>query len=195
MRFAAAQHMFDATTRSSAMTFIAPETHGTSLLRWLNPAHSDPSGAGPLGVGTPAQWMQQAAAQQIMLFDAAVTLMLMPFAAASAQPEPHDAPAISAQPPAPAALAAVIADDVEGVAPALFDAPAGAADDLMLIKGIGPKLNQLLNSLGVWHYHQIISWTPAEVSWVNAKIDFRGRIQREAWQAQAAALLTPAQAA
>jgi predicted flap endonuclease-1-like 5' DNA nuclease len=86
-------------------------------------------------------------------------------------------------------------EDVTGVSPALLDAPEGQPDDLLLIKGIGPKLNQLLNSLGVWHYRQIVSWTPAEVSWVNAKIDFKGRIQRERWQPQAAELMKVRKAA
>jgi predicted flap endonuclease-1-like 5' DNA nuclease len=86
-------------------------------------------------------------------------------------------------------------EDVTGVSPALLDAPEGQPDNLLLIKGIGPKLNQLLNSLGIWHYRQIVSWTPAEVSWVNAKIDFKGRIQRECWQPQAAELMKVRKAA
>jgi predicted flap endonuclease-1-like 5' DNA nuclease len=102
---------------------------------------------------------------------------------------PGPANAIAAQP------ASVVEADVEGVAPPLFDAPRGAPDDLLLIKGVGPKLRQLLNSLGIWHYSQIVSWTPSEVAWVNAKIDFKGRIQREGWQAQAAELIAAAKAA
>jgi predicted flap endonuclease-1-like 5' DNA nuclease len=83
----------------------------------------------------------------------------------------------------------IMSDDVAGIAPALLMTPDGTPDDLLLIKGIGPKLNQLLNNLGIWHYRQIVSWTPAEVAWVNAKIDFKGRIQRERWQPQAAELM------
>jgi predicted flap endonuclease-1-like 5' DNA nuclease len=101
----------------------------------------------------------------------------------------------SAPTPAVAAVSNAISDDVAGVAPALLEKPEGKPDDLLLIKGIGPKLNQLLNSLGIWHFRQIVSWTPAEIAWVNAKIDFKGRIQRERWQPQAAELMRVAKAA
>jgi predicted flap endonuclease-1-like 5' DNA nuclease len=63
------------------------------------------------------------------------------------------------------------------------------ADDLKAISGIGPKLERLLNSIGVYHYDQVASWTPRQVDWVNAAISFRGRIERERWVAQAAQLL------
>jgi predicted flap endonuclease-1-like 5' DNA nuclease len=78
----------------------------------------------------------------------------------------------------------------EGEQPELFNEPRnGAADDLKLIGGIGPKLEQKLNSIGVWHYDQIASWTQKEVDWINATISFPGRIEREGWGTQARALL------
>jgi predicted flap endonuclease-1-like 5' DNA nuclease len=78
----------------------------------------------------------------------------------------------------------------EGDRPVLFDAPRGGeADDLKLISGIGPKLEQKLNSIGIWHYDQIASWTQREIDWVNAAISFRGRIEREKWVSQARAML------
>jgi len=78
----------------------------------------------------------------------------------------------------------------EGDQPELFEAPRdGAADDLKMISGIGPKLEQKLNSIGIWHHSQVASWTQAEVDWVNAAISFRGRIERERWVSQAKALL------
>jgi predicted flap endonuclease-1-like 5' DNA nuclease len=74
--------------------------------------------------------------------------------------------------------------------PELFAQPRdGRADDLKMISGIGPKLEQKLNGLGVWHWAQIASWTPKEIEWVNAEIGFRGRIEREKWISQAIALL------
>jgi predicted flap endonuclease-1-like 5' DNA nuclease len=74
--------------------------------------------------------------------------------------------------------------------PELFNAPRdGRADDLKMVSGIGPKLEQKLNSIGIWHYTQIASWTQKEVDWVNAAISFRGRVEREKWVAQAVALL------
>jgi NADH-quinone oxidoreductase subunit E len=62
--------------------------------------------------------------------------------------------------------------------------PAGP-DDLKLIKGIGPKLEGVLNGLGVWHFDQIASWGPDEIAWVTSHLNFRGRIERESWVAQA----------
>lgn len=74
----------------------------------------------------------------------------------------------------------------EGEQPDLIEsARDGKADDLRRISGIGPKLEQKLNSLGIWHYDQIASWTQANVDWVNTAISFRGRIERESWVPQA----------
>jgi predicted flap endonuclease-1-like 5' DNA nuclease len=74
--------------------------------------------------------------------------------------------------------------DVTAREPAFLPAPNGMGDDLLLIKGIGPKLNQLLHDLGIWHYKQIAGWTPEEIAWINAKLDFQGRVQRERWVLQ-----------
>ena len=47
-------------------------------------------------------------------------------------------------------------------------APRGAAaDDLKLIKGVGPALEGLLHRLGFFHFSQIAAWTPAEVAWID----------------------------
>jgi len=90
---------------------------------------------------------------------------------------------------APAAAAAKAAP-ADAEKPDLLEAARnGRADDLKAISGIGPKLERLLNSIGVYHYEQIASWTPRQVDWVNAAISFRGRIERERWVVQAAQLL------
>ena len=60
------------------------------------------------------------------------------------------------------------------------------ADDLKMIKGIGPKLEALLNSLGIYHYDQVAKWGPAEVDWAdNELVGFKGRVSRDSWVAQA----------
>lgn len=82
----------------------------------------------------------------------------------------------------------------EGESPDLFDAQRGKADDLKQIAGIGPRLEQKLNSLGIWHYEQIASWTQANIDWVNSAISFRGRIERERWVSQAKDLVQKAAA-
>ena len=71
---------------------------------------------------------------------------------------------------------------------ALNEPRSGTADDLKLISGVGPKIESILNSLGVFHYDQIASWTEATVVWVDEKLKFKGRIGRENWIEQAKTL-------
>ncbi|MCC5988247.1 MAG: NADH-quinone oxidoreductase subunit E [Pararhodobacter sp.] len=80
------------------------------------------------------------------------------------------------------------AEAVAGRAPSLMEKPEGAADDLKKLKGVGPKLEQKLNELGIWHYRQIAAWGPEEVAWVDDRLNFKGRIERDDWVAQASAL-------
>lgn len=61
-------------------------------------------------------------------------------------------------------------------------------DDLKRISGIGPKLEAVLNGLGIWTYAQIAAWTPAEVAWIDDYLSFKGRIGRDGWIKQAKAL-------
>ncbi|MEM7238023.1 MAG: NADH-quinone oxidoreductase subunit NuoE [Pseudomonadota bacterium] len=70
----------------------------------------------------------------------------------------------------------------------LAGAREGGADDLKKIKGIGPKLEEKLHSLGVYHFDQIASWSASEVKWVDDELSFKGRIERDGWIAQAKAL-------
>ncbi len=68
-------------------------------------------------------------------------------------------------------------------------AAVGAADDLLKIKGIGPKLNALLNSLGVTRFDQIAAWGAAEVDKVDDHLGtFKNRIDRDGWIEQAGLL-------
>lgn len=68
-------------------------------------------------------------------------------------------------------------------------AAVGAADDLTLIKGVGPKLNALLISLGVIRFDQIAAWGASEIGEVDRFLgSFKGRIGRDAWVEQAGLL-------
>ena len=76
-----------------------------------------------------------------------------------------------------------------GRRPELLDAPrAGGADDLKALKGVGPKLEELLNAQGVYHYDQVAAWGADEIVWIDAALDLRGRIERDDWVTQARAL-------
>ncbi|WP_102223086.1 NADH-quinone oxidoreductase subunit E [Acidimangrovimonas sediminis] len=75
----------------------------------------------------------------------------------------------------------------EGTKPATLSAPKdGKADDLKRIKGVGPKLEQLLHEMGFFHFDQIAGWTEDEIAWVDGNLEgFKGRVSRDDWVAQA----------
>lgn len=67
--------------------------------------------------------------------------------------------------------------------PLLFaEPPPQGADDLKLIWGVGPKLETLLNQLGVYRFDQIASWNDLNLRWVDQSLDaFKGRAVRDRW--------------
>ncbi len=68
----------------------------------------------------------------------------------------------------------------------LVEAAFGAEDDLEVINGIGPMLGELLNDIGVYYFWQVAEWGPAEIEWVDNKLEhFKGRIERDDWVGQA----------
>ncbi|TCT11278.1 NADH dehydrogenase subunit E [Tepidamorphus gemmatus] len=64
----------------------------------------------------------------------------------------------------------------------------GKPDDLKRISGIGPKIEGILHSLGIFHYDQIAAWNEDNVAWIDGYLKFRGRIGREKWIEQARTL-------
>jgi predicted flap endonuclease-1-like 5' DNA nuclease len=85
------------------------------------------------------------------------------------------------------AAPAPVAAPVVGTKPqGLAAARGGKADDLKVIKGIGPALEKLCHSLGYYHFDQIANWTQAEIAWVDDNLEgFKGRVTRDEWVAQA----------
>jgi predicted flap endonuclease-1-like 5' DNA nuclease len=81
----------------------------------------------------------------------------------------------------------VIEGKGEGTKPAtLTAARGGKADDLKRIKGVGPKLEKMLNKLGFYHFDQIANWSKDELAWVDANLEgFKGRVSRDKWVDQA----------
>jgi NADH-quinone oxidoreductase subunit E len=71
--------------------------------------------------------------------------------------------------------------------PCMVERPA-APDDLKAISGVGPKLEKVLNDLGIWTYAQIATWRAREIAWIDDYLGFRGRIDRDGWIEQARAL-------
>ena len=82
--------------------------------------------------------------------------------------------------------AAAVDEGKVGNAPAnLLKGPNGEADDLKKISGVGPKLEGVLNEIGVFHFWQIAEWGPAEIEYMDDRLSFKGRIERDDWIKQA----------
>lgn len=59
--------------------------------------------------------------------------------------------------------------------------PAGN-DDLKLINGIGPKLEGILNDLGITKFAQIAAWSQQDIEEISSKLgSFQDRITRDHW--------------
>ena len=111
---------------------------------------------------------------------AGVAAAAAPAAAPKAKAKPAPKPAAEAA-PAPAVAAE------EGTKPAnlLTEARGGQPDDLKKISGVGPKLEGLLHQNGVFHFDQIAAWKGSEIAYMDDKLSFKGRIEREGWIDQA----------
>ncbi len=100
--------------------------------------------------------------------------------------------AAKAEAPAPAPAAAPAAAEVAGAKPEGLAAPRdGKADDLKLIEGIGPVLEERLNEWGIYHFDQIAGWGEAEIAYADTNVPrFKGRCTRDKWVAQAKIIVT-----
>ncbi|SFK54213.1 endonuclease [Shimia haliotis] len=72
-------------------------------------------------------------------------------------------------------------------AKAAAQAPAssGGADDLKLLKGVGPALEKKLHAAGVTTFAQIAAWGSQDIADMDDKLSFKGRIERDGWVEQA----------
>ncbi|WP_245441110.1 5' DNA nuclease [Neorhizobium sp. T7_12] len=98
--------------------------------------------------------------------------------AAPAKAAPKAAPKVSAKQPAP----------VKPAKARTAKASAGGGD-LKQISGIGPKLAEVLNGLGVTSLAQVAAWNEADIARFDKELGFEGRISRDDWVGQAKALL------
>jgi len=112
-----------------------------------------------------------------------------PKATATPATAPATKPAIAPKAaPKPAAKTAPVAPAASGGTKpeGLRAAREGGADDLKMIKGVGPKLEALLNQLGFYHFDQVAAWQDAEIGWMDQNLKgFKGRVSRDGWVAQA----------
>lgn len=82
--------------------------------------------------------------------------------------------------------------ELEGTQPEQVEQPDSGGDDLTTITGIGPRIAEVLNSLGIWTYAQIAEWQPEHETWIENHLSFKGRVSRENWVGQAKDLLVSA---
>jgi len=106
--------------------------------------------------------------------EAATTAAPAPSPAPKSAPRPRKKPVVEEAPsPAPSGKPKIAA-------------AVGEPDNLRLIKGVGPKLNTLLNKLGVTRFDQIAAWKAEDITEMDQYLEtFSGRITRDAWIDQA----------
>ncbi|GAB5458707.1 MAG: hypothetical protein Hens3KO_17370 [Henriciella sp.] len=137
------------------------------------------------GVGAKAKKVVKAAtkkpaAKKVVAKKVAATKPVAKKAAVKAAAKPKAKPAANAKPVAKAAPAV----DANG----RLKKAIGTADDLKMIKGVGPALEARLNKAGVFHFKQIAGMTKAQLNSLEAELDLRGRPTRDGWKVQARAL-------
>ena len=113
-------------------------------------------------------------------------VIVAPIAVEPASVAPPVAEPLIEQPAQP--IAAPTPPPTQPVAPAspAVTAMSDAGDDLLRLKGVGPKLRSLLIDLGVTRYAQIAAWTDTDISTIDAKLGtFKGRPVRDQWVDQA----------
>jgi NADH-quinone oxidoreductase subunit E len=72
----------------------------------------------------------------------------------------------------------------------LLDTRPAMVNDLKQIKGVGPKLEEQLNTLGIYTFAQIAQFSADDLAWIDEHLGtFRGRPLRDDWVAQARAML------
>lgn len=103
----------------------------------------------------------------------------------SAKPAAAKPRAVKAKAEASAPQAVIMPEDFR--APKATPKPA-KPDDLKKLDGVGPRLEQTLNSLGVWTYAQVAAWTPEEIAYVEDMTGLNGAVATNNWLSQAASL-------
>jgi len=92
----------------------------------------------------------------------------------------------AAAPKASAAKPAAVAKTAKPKAAAKVVIP----DNLELLKGVGPKVNNMLKAMGITSFEQVANWTQADIAEIDSKLGaFAGRISRDNWVEQAKLLV------
>lgn len=70
------------------------------------------------------------------------------------------------------------------------EAPSAAPDDLLAIRGLGPRAADVLAGLGVRRYAEIAAWSASDIARVRAALDGAAEPNRDGWIEQATVLAT-----
>ena len=81
------------------------------------------------------------------------------------------------------------APETVGTKPTLLSETPSEKDDLKKITGVGPKLEEAMNKLGIYQFAQVASWTNDEIMWVDDSLSVKGRIERDDWVGQVSELI------
>ena len=81
------------------------------------------------------------------------------------------------------------AHETVGTKPTLLSEAPSEKDDLKKITGVGPKLEEAMNKLGIYQFAQVASWTNDEIMWVDDSLSVKGRIERDDWVGQVSELI------
>lgn len=98
-------------------------------------------------------------------------------------------PAESIEPASPAPPP--VASQAQAPAPEPVSAPVSKAapDNLLQLKGVGPKVNGILVGLGITRFEQIAAWTDEDIARIDSHLgNFSGRVVRDQWVDQASYL-------
>lgn len=199
----AAEKMKDVTEKSEAPfgMFFNPLTFEWSDVHSVDPAPSKPKKASKpsakKAAPAPAEETRTKVKSPAMPVETTVEPVAMPTKVAKEPTAPEaKTPSLEkvAEPAAEApvvkvaeiaAVAEIMPEDYKK--PAKIEKPE-TPDDLKLISGVGPKLEQVLNGMGIWKFAQIADWSAEEIAFVDDYLQFKGRIGRDEWLKQAAEL-------
>ena len=116
----------------------------------------------------------------------ATATAVSPVAAKPAATKAAKPAATKAAKPAATKAAAKPAAKVAAKPAVLAKARAGGADNLKMIKGVGPVLEKALHTTGVFHFDQVGAWTKDDAEWFDDNVKgANGRVIRDGWVKQA----------
>lgn len=79
-----------------------------------------------------------------------------------------------------------LAEQLRNFNPPVSDKIIADPDNLMQIKGVGPRLAKTLYDMGIGHFRDIAAWTPEDIHRIDSVLGpFAGRIEKDQWVEQA----------